>query len=162
MFLRAHLIKRQGSIIRLLLWLGTEKASQWDLFVCACLTQFTLTVSGFPAWASIIIITVITIIYTTVVSKLYVKSVYLASTSYGFKYKIQRKPSVLDLCLSGISSRIAYLATYAHRSQLIYGAIKTLSLRQNDVATSFWRNNDVVIASCAHWGCAVLCIGGTL
>ena len=24
-------------------------------------------------------------------------------------------------------------------------------LRQNDVATSFWRNNSVIIASCADW-----------
>ena len=32
-------------------------------------------------------------------------------------------------------------------------AITTSSLRQNDVATSFWRNNDVVIASCAYVHC---------
>ena len=27
----------------------------------------------------------------------------------------------------------------------------TLLLRQNDVTTSFWRNNDVNIASCVRW-----------
>ena len=27
----------------------------------------------------------------------------------------------------------------------------TLLLRQNDVATSFWRHNDVIISSCARW-----------
>ena len=32
-----------------------------------------------------------------------------------------------------------------------HDAITTSLLRQNDVATSFWRNNDVVIASCARW-----------
>ena len=26
-------------------------------------------------------------------------------------------------------------------------------LRQNDVAASFWRNNDVIITVCVHWGC---------
>ena len=30
-------------------------------------------------------------------------------------------------------------------------AITMSLLRQNDVATSFWRNNDVIIASCARW-----------
>ena len=28
---------------------------------------------------------------------------------------------------------------------------------QNDVATSFWRHNDVVIASCVRWGTALCC-----
>ena len=27
----------------------------------------------------------------------------------------------------------------------------TSLLRQNDVATSFWRNNDAIIASCVRW-----------
>ena len=27
-------------------------------------------------------------------------------------------------------------------------------LRQNDVAASFWRNNNVIITSCARWGLA--------
>ena len=35
-------------------------------------------------------------------------------------------------------------------SQRTHDAIMTSLLRQNNVATSFWRNNDVVIASCAH------------
>ena len=32
-----------------------------------------------------------------------------------------------------------------------HDAITTSLLRQNDVATSFWRNNDVIISSCARW-----------
>ena len=30
-------------------------------------------------------------------------------------------------------------------------AIIASLLRQNDVATSFWRNNDVIIARCVRW-----------
>ena len=30
--------------------------------------------------------------------------------------------------------------------------IITLLVRQNDVPTSFWRNNDAIITSCARWG----------
>ena len=36
-------------------------------------------------------------------------------------------------------------------SQRARGAIIMLLLRQNDVATSFWRNNDVIITSCVRW-----------
>ena len=32
-----------------------------------------------------------------------------------------------------------------------HDAIITPLLRQNDVATSFWRNDDLAIASCAYW-----------
>ena len=39
--------------------------------------------------------------------------------------------------------------------QRAHDAIMISLLPQNDVATSFWRNNDVVIASCARW---VVCI----
>ena len=35
-------------------------------------------------------------------------------------------------------------------SQLAHNAMITLSLRQNDVATSFWLNNGVIIASCVR------------
>ena len=35
--------------------------------------------------------------------------------------------------------------------QLTHDAIKTSILRQNDVVTSFWRNNGVIIALCARW-----------
>ena len=35
-------------------------------------------------------------------------------------------------------------------TQRTYDAIITSSLRQNDVATSFWRNDDVIITSRAH------------
>ena len=37
-------------------------------------------------------------------------------------------------------------------SQRTHDAIITSLLRQNDVATSFWHNNDVVIASFVRWG----------
>ena len=33
-----------------------------------------------------------------------------------------------------------------------HDVLKSL-LRQNDVATLFWRNNDFIIASCARWDC---------
>ena len=36
-------------------------------------------------------------------------------------------------------------------SQRTHDAIMMSLSRQNDVAMLFWRNNDVVIASCAHW-----------
>ena len=36
-------------------------------------------------------------------------------------------------------------------SQRTHDAMITSLLRQNDVATSFWRNNDVIITSCVHW-----------
>ena len=35
--------------------------------------------------------------------------------------------------------------------QQAHDAITTSFLHQNDVATSFWRNNDVLIVSCACW-----------
>ena len=35
--------------------------------------------------------------------------------------------------------------------QRTHDAKITALLRQNDVAASFWRNNDVIIASCVHW-----------
>ena len=34
---------------------------------------------------------------------------------------------------------------------LAYNTISTSVKRQNDVATSYWRNDDVIIASCARW-----------
>ena len=37
-----------------------------------------------------------------------------------------------------------------HVAQLAHDAITTSLLRQNDVATWCWRNNDVIIASCAR------------
>ena len=38
----------------------------------------------------------------------------------------------------------------AVKSKRTRGAIITTFLRQNNVATSFWRNNDVIITFCAH------------
>ena len=55
-------------------------------------------------------------------------------------------------CLCGIA-----LKNHASSSRLLCpnpggnGVIVTSLLRQNDVATSFRRNNDVTIASCARW-----------
>ena len=37
------------------------------------------------------------------------------------------------------------------RAQRTHDAIITSLFRRDDVATSFWHNNDVVIALCAHW-----------
>ena len=34
----------------------------------------------------------------------------------------------------------------------------TSLLRQNDVATSFWRHNDVILASCVRWVMAFICL----
>ena len=36
-------------------------------------------------------------------------------------------------------------------TQRTHGAIITSLLSQNDNATSFWRNNDVIFASCVRW-----------
>ena len=38
------------------------------------------------------------------------------------------------------------------RHQWAQNLIITLSLRQNDITTSFWRNNDAIITWCVHWG----------
>ena len=38
------------------------------------------------------------------------------------------------------------------KTQWTHDAMITTLLRQNDVATSFWRNNDVIIASHVRWG----------
>ena len=42
-------------------------------------------------------------------------------------------------------------------TQWTYDVIITSLLRQKDVATSFWRNNDVIIASCVCWVWATVC-----
>ena len=34
-----------------------------------------------------------------------------------------------------------------------YDVMITSLLCQNDVITSFWRNNDVIVTSCVHWTC---------
>ena len=38
------------------------------------------------------------------------------------------------------------------QSQRTHGVIITSSLRQNYVAASFWRNNDVIVTLCVRWG----------
>ena len=43
------------------------------------------------------------------------------------------------------------LPASVHGVQRARNTIITSSLRQNDVATSFWRNNDFIIASCVRW-----------
>ena len=42
-------------------------------------------------------------------------------------------------------------------SQWTHDAIITSLIRQNDVSMSFWRNNDVIIASCVHRDAVYLC-----
>ena len=42
-----------------------------------------------------------------------------------------------------------------NQSQWTYGAMITSLLRQNEVETSFWHNNDVTIAPYVRWGGAV-------
>ena len=37
----------------------------------------------------------------------------------------------------------------------VYDAMITSSLHQNDVTTSFWCNNDVIIPSCVRWECVL-------
>ena len=48
-----------------------------------------------------------------------------------------------NFCIRIFSSKIT--------SQLVRGAIITSLLRQNDVATPFWRNNHVIITACVNW-----------
>ena len=38
----------------------------------------------------------------------------------------------------------------------------TSLLCQNDVATSFWHNDDIIIASSVHWVCDSACVEGFL
>ena len=49
-----------------------------------------------------------------------------------------------------------------HRSQRTRGAIIASLLRQNDVMTSFWRNNDVIITSCVRWDMVSVVISNNL
>ena len=50
------------------------------------------------------------------------------------------------------SSQTAALYWWSITAQRAHNAITTLLLRrQNDNATSFWRNNDVIITLCACW-----------
>ena len=46
-------------------------------------------------------------------------------------------------------------ATEQNHVQRTRGVIITSLLRQNDVATSIWRNNDVIIASYVRWASTV-------
>ena len=50
----------------------------------------------------------------------------------------------------------ALLIGLSPHSQRTHDAITTSLLRQSDVATSFWRNNDIIVA-CASWVTIVYC-----
>ena len=60
-------------------------------------------------------------------------------------------------------SKYAYqvLSASSHRDSPDMWRIITSLLRQNDVATSFWRNNDVIITSCVRWGRMLLYTPGS-
>ena len=55
-----------------------------------------------------------------------------------------------DLCTVGTGAAIRNQIRRNH-TQHTHDAIMTSLLRQNDVATSFWRNNDVIIVSYKCW-----------
>ena len=57
--------------------------------------------------------------------------------------------------LNNMISRRLYnwLMSPTVHAQWTKGVIITSWLRQNDVETSFWRNNDVIITSCVRWAC---------
>ena len=63
----------------------------------------------------------------------------------------------INLCTADTGYWYMILITNASSplSRWIHGATITSLLRQNDVATSFCRNNDVIITPCAHWVCDV-------
>ena len=71
-----------------------------------------------------------------------------SSVSYtqGFLKWIFQKRSLY--CLIRREAQQAKILLQCQRAQ---GAITTSLLRQNDVATSFWRNDEVIIASCVRW-----------
>ena len=50
-------------------------------------------------------------------------------------------------CLLFVLNRAIFVSCWSRRA---HDEITTLVLRQNDVATSFWRNNDVIIALCVR------------
>ena len=47
---------------------------------------------------------------------------------------------------------------HGHHTQRTHGAMKTSLLRQNDVTTSFWRNNDVIITPRVRWDGCMKCV----
>ena len=52
------------------------------------------------------------------------------------------------VCRDVFNFRVIFVKLLTHR---IHDAIIASLLRQNDVATSFWRNNDVIVASRVRW-----------
>ena len=54
----------------------------------------------------------------------------------------------MSLSYSRVSSVLLRVVT---RTQRTHNTMLMSSLRQNDIATSFWRYNDVIIASRVHW-----------
>ena len=64
-------------------------------------------------------------------------------------------PSAIYVCQETRPSLIPLVG--AKSSQRVHHATITPLLRQNDVATSVWRNNGVVVAWCALWDCINQC-----
>ena len=52
---------------------------------------------------------------------------------------------------SNICQNVTYHEQENLYTQRAHGVIMTSLLRQNDVATSFWRNDDVISVSCVRW-----------
>ena len=62
--------------------------------------------------------------------------------------KVSRAPPRSLELRQGQQSSMGWLSAAAQRT---HGVIITASLRQNDVAASFWRNNGVIITPWVHW-----------
>ena len=61
----------------------------------------------------------------------------------------------ISLLRSRVSCRVSsllYCWRWTHVSQSTDGVIITSLWRQNDVMTSFWCNNNVIVTSCVRWG----------
>ena len=56
----------------------------------------------------------------------------------------------IDVKDHGVRYHRIYICQMVY-SQCAHGAIITSLLGQNDVATPFWRNNDVIVTSCVRW-----------
>ena len=67
---------------------------------------------------------------------------------YRFQHNILQPWSQIKCWLIGNNQHT--VITPNTETQRTHDAIITVLLRQNDVATSFWRNNDIIIASCVR------------
>ena len=53
---------------------------------------------------------------------------------------------------------IKFVRASVQYTQRIHDVMITSLLRQNDVATSFWRNDDISLASCVPWVFMIDCL----